>query len=131
MPTKHPRISVTLTEKDYQEFQNLAYKKGISMNELGRQFIIQGLNGNLSQQNIDFLTPIFREQLKSIIDPATERLASMTAKTCVQAGTAAYLAAEAILRFVPEDKQMDVEDSYNAARKKAVRYLCGKADMAE
>ena len=101
------------------------------MGAIGRDYIIQGLNGNLTQDNLEFIAPIIREQLRSVLAPFVERLAKLTSKTCVQAGTAAYLSAEAILRFVPSELQLDVEEAYEAARKKAVRYLQGKADLTE
>lgn len=131
MATKHPRISITLTEHEYTLLKNLAGKKHTSMGAVARDFIIQGLNGCLTQDNLDFIAPIIREQLRSVLAPSIERLAKITSKTCVQAGTAAYLSAEAILRFVPAELQLDVEESYEAARKKAVRYLQGKADLTE
>ena len=130
MPTKHPRLPVTFTEKEYEQLKLLAQKNNLSMSEICREFVVQGLNGTISQQNIDFMTPIIREQLKGLLEPAVERLAAINAKTCVQAGAAAYLSAEAILRFVPEDRQEDVEEAYIAARKKAVRYMQGKADLS-
>ncbi len=131
MATKHPRISITLTEHEYTLLKNLAGKKHISMGAAARDFIIQGLNGCLTQDNLDLIAPVIREQLRSVLAPSMERLAKITSKTCVQAGTAAYLSAEAILRFVPAELQLDVEESYEAARKKAVRYLQGKADLTE
>ena len=55
-----------------------------------------------------------------------ERQISLTAKTCVQAGTAAYLSADAILKFVPPAQREEVADSYEVARKKALQYMKGK-----
>lgn len=131
MSQKNPRLPITLLPEEYDEIRRLASIKHISMSEVCRQYILQGLNGTITQDNIDFLTPIIRSQLKSILDPAVERLATIGAKTCVQAGTAAYLSAEAILKFVPEDLQLEVEESYEAARKKAVRYLKGTAKLSD
>lgn len=130
MPTKHPRIPVTFTQQEYEQIKTLAHKNNQSMSEVCREYILQGLSGTISQQNLDFIVPIMREQLKGLLDPAVERLASINAKTCVQAGAAAYLSAEAILKFVPEERQEEVEEAYIAARKKAVRYLQGKADIS-
>lgn len=132
MPRKMPgRESITsiFTETEYEQIKLLAAKKNTSMNSIVRDFVIQGLNGTITQNNADFLTPIIREQLTSIINPAVERLSSLSAKTCVQAGAAAYLSAEAILKFVPNEEKEEVVKSYESARKKAVHYLKGNADL--
>lgn len=122
------RINVTFTTDTYNQIKLIAHKKNISMSEVCRRWIVDGLNGTLNADNMDFLIPIIREQLKSIIDPSINRLAALSAKTCVQAGTAAYLTAETINKFVPPAERMDVLDSYESARKKAVHYMKSKAD---
>lgn len=123
------RITVTFTDEEYASIKNIAYKEYTSMSDVVRNFCIQGINGNLTQDNLDFIVPIIREQLKSIIDPAVNRLAALSAKTCVQAGAAAYLSAEAILKFVPEERSEEVAVSYEAARKKAVQYMRNSFDV--
>ena len=129
MPTHYPRLSVTLLPEDYENLKRIAAVENVSISEVSRKYILQGIHGEITQNNIDFLVPIIREQLKSVINPATERLVSINIKTCVQAGAAAYLAAEALSKFVPAEEQMDFEEAYEAARKKAVRYLKGKTDL--
>lgn len=129
MPTHYPRLSVTLLPEDYEDLKRIAASENISMSELARKYILRGVKGEVTQNNIDFLVPIIREQLKSIINPATERLAGINIKTCIQAGAAAYLSAEALAKFVPDEEQMDFEEAYEAARKKAVRYLKGTPDL--
>lgn len=123
------RINVTFTTDTYNQIKLIAHKQNISMSEVCRRWIVDGLNGTLNADNMDFLIPIIREQLKSIIEPSVNRLAALSAKTCVQAGTAAYLTAETISKFVPPAERMDILDSYESARKKAVHYLKNKADI--
>lgn len=122
------RINVSFDLETYDQIQNIAYKKHQSMSELVRDWAIQSLKTQAGADNIDLITSIMREQLKDVLKPSIERLAALSAKTCVQSGTAAYLTAEAIARFVPEDLQMDVQESYEAARKKAVEYTQRKID---
>lgn len=131
MPSKNPRISVTVTQHEYEQIQRLASVKAVSMGEICRQYIIQGLNGTITQDNIDFLVPIIRDQLQSLLTPSVERLAKISTKACVQAGAAAYLSAEALSKFVPEEYQINFEEAYEAARKKSVRYLKGKTDLSK
>lgn len=122
------RINVTFNADTYNKIKLIAHKQNISMSEVCRRWIEDGLNGTLNVDNIDFLVPIIKEQLKSILDPSVNRLAALSAKTCVQAGTAAYLTAETISKFVPPAERMDFVASYESARKKAVHYMKNKSD---
>lgn len=134
MPRKTPgRKSITSihTEEEYEQIKSIAAKKNISMNELVRQYVRDGLNGTLNSQNIEFLAPIIREQMESLFSYYMERMISLEAKTCMQAGTAAYLAADAILKFVPPQQREEVEVSYKQARKKAVEYMKSKIEKEE
>lgn len=117
------RINVTFDEETYKQIKLIAEKRNCSMSEVCRLFTMDGLNGTLTTSNIDFISSIIREQMKIILRPSVERLAALSAKTCMQASTAAYLTAETIAKFVSPDLQMDVQDAYNAARKKAVKYI--------
>lgn len=117
------KISVILTEQEYENLKNYAAVNNKSMSAVGREFVLKGLNGEITTDNINFLAPIIRGQVKSVMDIQFERLAAMTAKTCIQAGAAAYLSAEALNSFVPIHNQKSFLDAYEAARKKAVQYL--------
>lgn len=125
MPTNKPRIYVTFDLEEYEQIQKFSYKTGDSMSDVVRSWAVQGLNGELNAKNISMITKIIRNELESILNIHTNRLAAISSKTCIQAGTAAYLSAEAILKFVPPAEQMDVEVSYEQARKKAVAFLRG------
>lgn len=116
------RITVTLDEEMYAQLKNIADKNHISLSEAVRRYVQTGLNGSLSEANIDYICKIVREQLRVVMQPSIERLASLSAKTCIQASAAAYLTAETIARFVPEELQEDVQLVYEEARKKGVRY---------
>lgn len=116
-------LQVLFTKEEYENLKRYAALSGKSMSTVIREFTQKGLNGELTERNIDFLIPIIREQLKSIMDTKVERLASLMAKTCIQAGAAAYLSAEALNSFVPMQYQRNFTDAYEAARKKAIQYL--------
>ena len=120
------RIYPTLEMEQYEQLEKLAAKRGVTVPDIVREFIDQGLTNNYCVDNIDLITNIIRTQLISIIDPAVNRLASLSAKTGVQAATAAYLTAETIAKFVPEELQADFYDTYQAARQKGVAYIKGK-----
>lgn len=65
------------------------------------------------------------------MQPSIERLAALSAKTCIQTSAAAYLTAEAIARFVPVELQEDVAAVYEDARKKGVRYTKSRVSDEE
>ena len=119
---KTKRINVSFSEDDYEQIKHIAHKQNKSMSEVIRDFSIEGLNGTVGTSNIDLITGIIRTQLRDVMRPSIERLAALSAKTCVQSATAAYLTAETIARFVPENLQLDVKDAYESARKKGVEY---------
>lgn len=116
------RITITLDKETYTQVKNIADKNHISISEAVRRYLDAGLNGSLSESNIDYISNIIREQLRTVMQPSIERLAALSAKTCIQTSTAAYLTAETIARFVPEELQEDVQQIYEDARKKGVRY---------
>lgn len=124
-----PRINITYDYETFREISNLAAKLGMKNAELVRDWSIQGLSGTLNKENMDLIAHIVREQLQSILNPQINRLATLNAKTCIQASTAAYLTAEAILKFVPPNRQQEVEESYLAARKKGIEYTKRGTDL--
>ena len=119
----NPRITVTFDDETYEQLKNIADKNHCSISEVVRKYTTNGLNGSLSESNIDYVSAIIREQLRVVMQPLSDRLTSMTAKTCIQASTAAYLTAETIARFVPDEYQEDLIQVYEKARKKGVQYL--------
>jgi hypothetical protein len=126
-----PRINVSFDPESYESIKRLAAKQDKSMAEVVRNWALQGLNGDLNAQNVGLITDIIRTQLQDILRPSIDRLAMLNSKTCIQAGVAAYLSAEAILKFVPVTRQQEVEESYELARKKAIAYLKGKTNENE
>lgn len=117
------RITVSFDDEAYRQLKNISDKEVISLSETVRRYVQSGLNGNLAAENLDYISKIIREQLRCVMQPSVERLAALSAKTCIQAGTAAYLTAETIARFVPEEYQEDVAEVFEQARRKAVVYI--------
>lgn len=124
-------VSVLLTEGEYEQLKILSSKMDNSMAAICRDFILKGLSGEVTQNNMEFIVPIIREQVRNVIEPMMERQIALTAKTCVQAGTAAYLSADAILKFVPKEQREEVRESYEKSRKQAVQYMQSKVNLNE
>lgn len=123
------RISITFDDEVYRQLKLIADKNGDSVAGVVRELVQRSLDGELTAANLTFITSIIREQLKDVMQPFVERLAALNAKTGVQAGAAAYLAAEAIAKFVPGNMQAEVTETYEQARKKAVAYMQRRGDL--
>lgn len=124
------RTSVTFDDEIYRQLKLIADKNGDSVAATVRELVQRSLDGELAAANITFITGIMREQLKDVMQPYVERLAAISAKSGVQAGAAAYLAAEAIAKFVPDNMQAEVSETYEQARKKAVAYMQRRGDFS-
>lgn len=125
------RINVKFEPEQFAQIVAIANKRNVPYSEVVREWSLQGLNGTLNTDNISFITYILREQLADVMRPQLDRLATLNAKTCIQSGTAAYLSAEAILKFVPLAQRIEVEESYALARKKAVAFLKHDISLTE
>lgn len=117
---------MTLELSTYNELEKLAAARQITIPDLIREHIDQGMTINYEVENLDFITGIIREQLSAILIPTMNRIAALQSKTCIQAATSAYLNAEVINKFVPEKYQEEYLDVYEAARKKAIAYTRNK-----
>lgn len=129
--SRSPRIPVAFDDETYKQIKAYAHKENKSMSELIREWTYQGLNGSVSKSNISLITEIIDERLLAILNPKVERLAALSAKTCVMSATSAYLNAETLSKFVPDDVQMDYQEAYIKARKKAIEYTKGRVDNNE
>lgn len=131
MKKKQPtrRINVTFDFETYEQIRKLAHKEGKAMSEIVREATIDNLTVRINAENINMITKIIREQVRDVMQPGIDRLAALTAKTCVQSATAAYLTAETISKFVPVKEQEDVRECYEKARKKGVEYTRRKIDQ--
>lgn len=124
-------LTVEFTDEEYAQIRAIASKSHKSMAAVVRDFTTQGLNGTVTENNIEFLSPVIREQVKGVIEPMMERMIALTAKSCIQSGTAAYLSADAILKFVQPSQRTEVQESYEAARKKSIAYMKSRVDIDE
>lgn len=129
MPTTKPRITITLDPDIYQQIQEIANKRGLSMSDIIRQLLDISINTKITTENIDFLSNIMREQLRNILKPYMTRILSLESKTCIQAATSSYLCAETLNRFVPPNLRLDVEEAYRKAQNKAIRYVKSKTEL--
>lgn len=124
---KRKKINIAFDDETYEQIQVIASKTpGASMASVVRDFTKQGIDGTLTESNLQYITPIIREQLRITLKPEIERLAKMVSKTCIQAGTAAYLNAEVIANLLPVEQQRELQEAFEKAKLKAVAYNSNK-----
>lgn len=119
---KARRINVTIDEDTYMQIKAIADKNNVSLSEVVRQWVYEGLNGQVSADNLNLITRIIREQLSGILNPKIERLAALGAKTCTMAAASTFLAAETISKFVPPGKTEAMKEVYEKAKQKGILY---------
>lgn len=122
------RINPTFSENEFLQIKNIAKKNEESLSEVVRNLTAIGLNITVSQENIEWISSVMKEQIKEVLKPSVERLVAMEAKTCIAAASSMYLNAEALNRLVEPDLRMEVSEAYEKSRKKAYLYLKDKLE---
>lgn len=122
------RINATFDDDTYEIIAKIAAKENVTDSEIVRKYFLEGIKLQVSDDNIDFITNIIRTQLKDVMQPSVERICSLIAKTCVSSAQSTYLNAEAIAKFVPQDRQEEVNEVYEKARIKAIEYTKKKVN---
>lgn len=125
---RSPRISVAFDEETMEQLKLISAKTGKSISDIVSGYTMEGLKGQIGADNIDLITNIIRTQLKDVMQPSVERICSLIAKTCVSSAQSTFLNAEAIAKFVPQDRQEDVNEVYEKARIKAIEYTKKKVN---
>lgn len=131
MKEDRKRINVTFDVDTYNKIRLIAHKEGRDMSDVVREWTVQGINGHVTEKNLDVIAPIIREQVRAEMEPMMQRMIAISAKACIQSGTAAYLSADAILKFVPPEQREEVRETYEKARKRAVEFMRAKPDAEE
>lgn len=127
-----PRVNVTFSEKDFEELNKLEKMTGKKKSEIVREFYFKGLQIDGANEGLGIIAEVIHEQLKSILDPQVERLASISAKSAITSATSMYLNAQALVDFVPKEKQKEFVEVYEKARLKGIAYVKKRTiDMEE
>lgn len=130
---KRPRQNVTIgfEVETYEELKRIAAVENVSFNQLVRNYCKQGIKGKVTADNSDEIVMIVREQVRDVMKPQVERLASLSAKACIQSYTSSLLCAETINRLVPEGKREDVVEIFERAKKQSLKIMKSDRISAE
>lgn len=128
---KAQQIHLRVDDDQYEKIKNLAHKGGLSVTELLRDFIDQGLQEKLAEENLDIISQVVRKQVDAAMKPHVERLARISSKAGHMSATSTFLNAQALTDLVPENRRRDIRTMYDNARKKAVQFMKTKTTEYE
>ena len=125
------RISITFSDEQVQSIEKISKREGKSFADTVRSLCDEAIKLQVSNDNINLITEIIDERLRSILKPQVERLASLSAKGAIMSATSTFLNAQALADFVPANKQKDMLEAYEKARLKGVAYVKGRVTDTE
>jgi negative regulator of replication initiation len=125
---KFQQVHLRVDENTYSKIKSISEKRGESISDVIRKLIDDGLSLEIGNENKDIIASVVREELKAVLKPNVERLAALSSKSGHMAATAAFLNVQALMDLVPKERQRNVREMYENARKKAVEYMRTKTD---
>lgn len=125
------RISITFSDDQAEVIEKISKREGKSFADTVRSLCDEAIKLQVSNDNINLITEIIDERLRSILTPQVERLASLSAKGAIMSATSTFLNAQALADLVPVSKQKDLLEIYEKARLKGISYVKGKITDTE
>lgn len=125
------RISITFTDEQVEVIEKISERSGCSFADTVRKLCDEATKIEVAADNINLITEIIDERLRSILKPHVERLASISVKGTIMSATSTFLNAQALADFVPVEKRKDLVETYEKARLKGVAYVKGKVSDSE
>ncbi len=122
------KYSLVVDEETYKAIKNIAQSSKKSMADVSRKLLKKGIEQQLTENNIDYVSQIIRKQMEIVLKPHTERLAKISSKTGHMAATSTFLNVQAFMDLVPDKNRKNVLELYENARKKAVEYMKSKTE---
>jgi len=117
------RISITFTDEQAEVIEKISKREGRSFADTVRSLCDEAIKLQASNDNINLITGIIDERLRSILKPQVERLASLSAKGAIMSATSTFLNAQALSDFVPKERRKDFVESYEKAKLKGIAYV--------
>ena len=125
------RISITFSDDQAEVIEKISKREGKSFADTVRSLCDEAIKLQVSNDNINLITEIIDERLRSILTPQVERLASLSAKGAIMSATSTFLNAQALADLLPPNKQRDLAEVYEKARLKGVAYVKGRVTDTE
>lgn len=125
------RISITFSDDQAEVIEKISKREGTSFADTVRSLCDEAIKLQVSNDNINLITEIIDERLRSILTPQVERLASLSAKGAIMSATSTFLNAQALSDFVPANKRKEFAETYEKARLKGIAYVKGRVTDTE
>ena len=116
-------VGVLVPMDVYDILKNMADKRKCTVSEVVRNILVEGIKEKVTEDNLDYISRIIREQLDLTMRPHVERLARLTTKAGIMSATSTILGAQAMMDLVPPEKRKVAKDAYDEARKEGVKYF--------
>lgn len=125
------RISITFSDDQAEVIEKISKREGKSFADTVRSLCDEAIKLQVSNDNINLITEIIDERLRSILTPQVERLASLSAKGAIMSATSTFLNAQVLSDFVPANKRKEFAETYEKARLKGIAYVKGRVTDTE
>lgn len=121
--TQFQKFTIRIDNNTFDKIKNICDATGKNTADTVRDLIKKGLASEWSDENIDLISHIVRQQLEAVMKPHVERLAALESKTGHAAATAMFLNVQSFMDLVPAEKRKLPKEMYEKARKKSVEYM--------
>jgi uncharacterized protein (DUF2164 family) len=117
-------MTLRLPQSDYDALQKLAAAQNRAISEVAREFIAQGLAGEIGKNNVDFIRRQIREELTAIMDSKMNRLISLLVKIGIPAMMLCdFVSRMLYLVYYRKDQRESFRRYYDQAKKNALGYM--------
>ena len=121
------QATVKVSEDTYESLKNLAAKNHSTIAAEMRKFIDKGMSIESYQENIDFLTQIIRQEIKTELTPAIERIIKMQMRQGKLSAAVYYSTVKTMLTMLPPNTNVpSFKEMLAAARKWGIKYMITK-----
>lgn len=123
MAKKYPaELRVNIDEDLDLALMALAAKRKESKADVVRRLLREGIGKEAAADGLDTISLFLRKIIRNELKPVEERMAKLTAKTAIAAGTSMYLN-YFVIKEAPLELPINPKEIYEQARVKAVAYI--------
>ena len=117
------RRSIAVSPDTYEALDKLAAVQGISVSELIRKYIEQGMSVDKTSADVDFIRRQIREELEVILKPQINRLAKLLMRIGMMTISFCYFTSKIVHIFAPLNDRRSYEELMAECKHDAAAYL--------
>ena len=127
---KH-HLGVRITPEIHKELYTIATRNNVTVSELIRKYIEQGLTIEKTKSDIDFIRINMREEIESVLEPYMRRQIKLHIKVGIVATSLCYFTSSLIYTLIKDKTSISYDTMFANARRKAAAYLGVKDDAVD